>query len=176
MLCLAGNYVSDDTISSVINLIISTQELHLYTIHKLFIAMKSNLGQEGIIKVGIYILGEMGDILTNNSVTGPDNDNITVSEQDVIEFINELNGRRYNSGIKEYLVNCYVKLASKFSEKNANYIRSLLENETKSYHCEVQQRAVEYVIFNNLTNINQKKEILKNIPTSKIDKEIDVKK
>jgi AP-1 complex subunit gamma-1 len=176
MLCLAGNFVSDETVSSVINLIISTPELHLYTAHKIFIAMKSNLAQEGIVKVGIYILGEMGDIITKNSVTGPDNENITVSEEDVIELINEINSRRYSSGIKEYLVNCYIKLSSKLSEKNANYLRGFLENETKSYHCEVQQRAVEYVVFNNLTNLNQKKDILRNIPNSKIAKEFEVKK
>jgi AP-1 complex subunit gamma-1 len=176
MLCLAGNFISDDTVSSVINLVISTPELHLYAAHKLFIAMRSNLGQEGIIKVGIYILGEMGDILTKNSVTGPDNENITVSEADVVELLNDINSRKYSPGIKEYLVNCYIKLASKFSENNSNYFRSLLEGETKSYHCEVQQRAVEYVVFNNLTNNNQKRDILRNIPNSKIIKDSEVKK
>jgi AP-1 complex subunit gamma-1 len=176
MLCLAGNFVSEDTISSVINLVISTPDLHLYSVHKLFIAMKSNLGQEGIVKVGIYVLGEMGDILTKNSVSGPDNENISVTEDEVIELIDEINNRRYSHGVKEYLVNCYIKLTSKFSEKNANYLRTLLENETKSYHCEVQQRAVEYVVFSNLANYNQKKDILRSIPNSKIIRESEVKK
>jgi AP-1 complex subunit gamma-1 len=176
MLCLAGNFVSDETISSVINLIVSTPELHLYTVHKLFIAMKSNLGQEGIVKVGIYILGEMGDILTRNSVVGPDNENISVTEDEVVQILVELSNRKSSPGIREYLVNCYVKLISKFSEQNANTIKSLLEQETRSYHCEVQQRAVEYLAFSNLTNPNQKRDILKSIPNSKVVKEIETKK
>ena len=86
MLCLAGNFVSDETVSSVINLIVSTPELSLYAVHKLFIAMRSNLGQEGLIKVGVYILGELGDVLISNPVTGPENETISVSEQEVMKL------------------------------------------------------------------------------------------
>jgi AP-1 complex subunit gamma-1 len=176
MLCLAGNFVSEETISSVINLVVSTPELHLYTIHKLYIAMKSNLGQEGIVKVGIYLLGEMGDILTKNSVSGPEGESITVSEDEVVQVLVEINGRKTSSGIREYLVNCYVKLISKFSEPSITTLKSLLDQETRSYHCEVQQRAVEYLVFSNLTNNNQKRDILRSIPNSKVVKETDVKK
>jgi AP-1 complex subunit gamma-1 len=45
MLCLSGNFVSEETTSNVINLIISTPELNLYAVHKLFLAMKNNLAQ-----------------------------------------------------------------------------------------------------------------------------------
>jgi len=45
MLCLSGNFVSEETTSNIINLIISTPELNLYAVHKLFLAMKNNLGQ-----------------------------------------------------------------------------------------------------------------------------------
>jgi AP-1 complex subunit gamma-1 len=176
MLCLAGNFASDETISSVINLIISTPELHLYAVHKVFIAMRSNLGQEGILKVGIYILGEMGDILTRNSVSGPDNENISVSEDEVIQLLMELNGRKTSASVREYLVNCYVKLLAKFSDKNVDTLKALLDQETRSYHCEVQQRAVEYLVLSNATNNNQKRDILRSIPNSKVVKDIEVKK
>ena len=78
MLCLAGNYVSDETVSSIINLIVSISELHLYTVHKLFLSVKNNLAQEGLVKVALYIFGEFGDILISNSVQGPENEPITV--------------------------------------------------------------------------------------------------
>jgi AP-1 complex subunit gamma-1 len=176
MLCLAGNFVSEETISSVINLVVSTPELHLYSIHKIFIAMKSNLGQEGIVKVGIYLLGEMGNILTRNSVSGPDNENIIVSEDEVVQLLAEINNRKSSAGVREYLVNCYIKLISKFSEPSISTLKSLLDQETRSYHCEVQQRAVEYLVFSNLTNNNQKRDILRSIPNSKVVKETEVKK
>ena len=78
MLCLAGNHVTEETVSSIINLIIGTSELHLYTVHKLFLSVKNNLAQEGLVKVALYVIGEFGDILISNSVQGPEYEPITV--------------------------------------------------------------------------------------------------
>ena len=176
MLCLAGNFVTDETVSSVTNLIVSTPELCLYAVHKLFIAMKSNLGQEGLIKVGVYILGEFGDVLVNNPATGPDNEDISVTEQDVVDLIDEINLRKYTPTVKEHLLNCYLKLITKFSEKSSQHLKFLLEQETRSYYCEVQQRATEYMVFSQLADASLKEEITKNVPNSKIVKESEVKK
>jgi AP-1 complex subunit gamma-1 len=176
MLCLAGNFVSDETVSSVINLIVSTPELSLYAVHKLFIAMRSNLGQEGLIKVGVYILGELGDVLISNPVTGPENETISVSEQDVINLIDEINTRKYHPGVKEYLMNCYLKLITKLSSASSEHLKFLLEQETRSYHCEVQQRASEYLTFSQAADPTLKRDITKNVPNSKIVKESEVKK
>jgi len=45
MLCLCGNYISEETTSSIINLVVSSEDLHLYSVHKLFQAVKINLAQ-----------------------------------------------------------------------------------------------------------------------------------
>jgi len=45
MLCLCGNFVNEQTTSSIINLIVSTEELHLYAVHKLYLNLKINMGQ-----------------------------------------------------------------------------------------------------------------------------------
>lgn len=176
ILCLAGNFVTDETVSSVVNLIVSTPQLHLYAVHRLFIAMKSNLAQEGLIKVGVYILGELGDTLVNNSVTGPDDESINVSEDEVTQLLDEINIRKYSPSVKEFLMNCYFKLISKFSEKASSHLKFLLEQETRSYHCEVQQRASEYMIFSQIADEGLRKEITKNVPNSKIVKETKVNK
>ncbi len=185
MLCLSGNFVSEETTSSVINLIISTPELNLYSVHKLFLALKNNLGQvtissnsfqEGLVKVGVYILGEFANILVTNSVQGPDGETITVTEEDVLEVINDIYYRRYsNSIIKEYLLNCLLKLSVKFPNYEEK-IRRYIEEDTKSNFYEVQQRAVEYSIFTKIQNYNLKSEMTKNIPNSKITKENEIKK
>jgi AP-1 complex subunit gamma-1 len=176
ILCLAGNFVTEETVSSVINLIVSTPDLHLYSVHKLFLAMKNNLAQEGLIKVGVYIIGELGYLLVNNSVTGPDNENITVSEDEVILLIDEINDRKNNPIVKEYLMNCYFKLVNKFSHKSSEHLKFLLEQESRSYSCEVQQRASEYIIFTQVANDVLRREISKNVPNSKIIKDVKVTK
>jgi hypothetical protein len=176
MLCLAGNFVNDETVSSTINLIISTPELSLYSVHKVFIAMKNNLGQEGLVKVGIYTLGELGHILISNSVTGPDDEDISVSEEEVMALIEEINTRRYSPQVKEYLLNCCIKLTTKFSDKSVSTLQNLIESELTSYHCEVQQRATEYNLFAKLAAEKLKRDITKTVPNSKVVKEADVKK
>jgi len=176
MLCLAGNFVSDDICSSIINLIISTEQLHVYSVHKLFIAMKSNMSQEALIKVGVYILGELGLLLINNNVTGPEEESISVSEDELISHLTEINNRKYTSDIKEYLMNCFMKLISKLSSKAQEELKYLLEQESKSYNCEVQQRAVEYLVLTNVNNLTLKREVMSNVPNSKITKDSEVNK
>ena len=79
MLCLAGNYVTEETVSSIINLIVATSDLHLYSVYKLYLSVKNNFAQEGLVKVALYVIGEFGDILIANSVQGPEDEMITVS-------------------------------------------------------------------------------------------------
>lgn len=168
MLCLSGNFVSEDTLSSTINLIVSTKELHLYSVHKLFITMMNNLGQEGLIKVGVYVLGEFGSLLVNNPVQGPDGETISVNEQEVMNLLESINNKRFsNPSIKEYLLNCLVKLSTKFNSSGSS-IKRMIDQETRSYHCEVQQRAVEYAVFNDYDNIDLKRNVTYNIPPSKL--------
>lgn len=177
MLCLAGNFVSDEISSSIINLIISTEELHIYSVHKIYIAMKSNMSQEALMKVGVYILGELGFDLINNPVQGPDDESIQVSEDELVNHLMEINTRKYSSSdIKEYLMNCFMKLITKLSQKSQDDMKYWLEQESKSYNCEVQQRAVEYMILSNINNFDLKRDIMRNVPNSKIVKESEVKK
>jgi len=177
MLSLAGNYVNEETVSSSINLVVSTSELQIYALHKLFIAIENNLGQEGLVKFGIYLIGEFGNDLVNNPAQGPDGEIIVVTENMVIDLITQINERKYNSPtVKEYSLNCLMKLSTKFkSNQSLKVISELINKEKTSYYCEVQQRAVEYSIFNSNSDPKLKNEITKNIPQSKIVKE-DVSK
>jgi hypothetical protein len=68
-------------------------------------------------------------------------------------------------------MNCYLKLSSKFSTASCEKIKSCLEDEVRSSHCEVQQRAVEYLTFGRILNADIRKEITKNVPVPKVDRE-----
>lgn len=172
MFSLAGNFVAEETISNAINLVVNTPELQLYSLHKLFIAIQNNLGQEGLVKFGIYLLGEFGLDMINNPAEGPDGESIQVSEVEVLNLIKEINERKYQSStVKEYSLNCLMKLSTKFSSKSRSVIAELIENEKTNYNSEVQQRAVEYAVFNSNNNAQLKVDIAKNIPSSKVVKE-----
>ena len=167
MLTLSANYVSEESISSIINLVVSASELQIYAIHKLYIAMENNLGQEALVKVGIYLIGEFALLLINNTAQGPDGEVIVVKENNIIELIEEVNNRKYsNSTVKEFTLNCLVKLSTKLSNNSINQIKNMIEGERTSYYSEVQQRAVEYSVFNSI-DTDTKQKIAYNVPNMK---------
>jgi AP-1 complex subunit gamma-1 len=175
MLCLAGNFVSEETTSSIINLIVGTSELFLYSVHRLYHALNNNLGQEALAKVAIYVIGEFGDLLISNSVQGPDGESISVSESDVMDILSKVFYKKYsNPGIKEYLLNCFLKLSVKF-RNSTQQINDYINEDCKSAYCEVQQRANEYIVLCNKDNTT-KSLIVKNTPLSTIVKEQEIKK
>ena len=177
MLCLSGNYVTESTISNVINLIVSTRDLHIYSVHKLYFSVKNNQSQEGLVKVALYAFGEYGDLLVNNSVLGSENETINVTDNELLTLISEFLDKKFNNiTIKEYLLNTLVKLSVKLNEKNHEIIKLMVEKENFSFYPEVQQRASEYLILVNLKNDELKHKILDGIPISKILKENDIQK
>ena len=169
MMCMSGNFFSEDTVSSIINLIISNEELKIYSVHKLFLALKNFTQQEALVKVAVYIIGEYGDSLVNNNVLGPEDEKIQVSEEEVIVLLREVENSRYqSSSVYEYLMNCFIKLSTKFSNENAKIIKQYINEERTSFYFEVQQRAVEYSAFETVVNDDLKRDLTRNIPCSKI--------
>lgn len=177
MLCLAGNFVTEDSIASIINLINSTPELNIYSTFKLYLALKGNLTKEGLVKVALYILGESGDLLISNTVQGFDNEVVSVTEEEFLKLLTDiLNTESYSSSVKEYLMNTLVKLSNKLSYSNKDRIKAMIENETKSYFYEVQQRAVEYSIFNKIVNKDLQRDITDHTPLAKTSQAVVNKK
>lgn len=41
--------------------------------HKVYFAMKENLNQVGLVQLGIWLIGEFGELLVNGSTTDLDN-------------------------------------------------------------------------------------------------------
>ena len=168
MLCLAGNSVTEEVVSSVINLIIKTEQLHKYSMYKLFLAMKSNLGQEGLIKVGLYCLGELSTSILGKTVI-TDIETYKFDEDEIKNLINEIIIRKTAMETKQILINTFFKLYQKdeISAEFKEFLYKLIEKETFSYNSEIQGRAIEYIRFFNSGNNNAKQAIKKPIPTKK---------
>jgi len=111
-----------------------------------------------------------------NKAHGFNDQEIVVTEDDVLDLLREIFNRRYsNSSIHEYLLNCLLKLSIKYVN-NAGAIRLLIEDQKKSYFCEVQQRAIEYSVLSGLSNRSLKVDVTKNVPNSKIVRETNTNK
>ena len=91
--------------------------------------------------------------------------------------LKEIQSRKYsNSIIKEYLLNCNIKLSIKVSPASKESIKQMIEIENSSFFPEVQQRANEYLVFMGLNDTKLKNQIMTCIPNSKIVKESEIKK
>ena len=78
------------------NLIIKTEVLHKYSMMKLIIAMKSNFGQEGLIKVGLYCIGELIDVIIGVSVK-TDIEEYNINEEEIKNIIEEIRKRKISN-------------------------------------------------------------------------------
>jgi hypothetical protein len=161
MLCLSGNYVSEETTSNIINFILSASELNTYSIHKLFLAGRSYGDEEGLIKVAVYILGEIGDRLISQSAITEDNVSISYSEVDIVNWLQSILRK---GKCAEYVLNSLLKLSIKLGNIDIN---SIILNEIKASNYEVQQRAVEYKLFKNIVPDDMKREVLAPVPLPK---------
>ena len=81
MLCLSDSYVSEDTISLIINDILKCPSFKVYSVHKCFLAIKNNPNAEALAKVCIFIIGEYGeDLIGQKIIPGEDPDDLVIAE------------------------------------------------------------------------------------------------
>ena len=168
MLCIAEDNVSDELINKIINLIIDSKDLHQYSMFRFFISMKSNMDQEGLLRVGVYLLGELAHLIIGVTAVVGENESVTINEKDIVDLIIKIvNDKNTSESLHETLMNCCFKLLGKLSNENSQKLKEVLEQESKSFYCEVQERANEYMVFTQIANPQMQQSITQNIPVNK---------
>ena len=169
MIVLSSNKIYENTLATIINLIVKVKELSIYSSHKLFITLKNNIDNIALAKIAIYVIGEFCIDLVSNSILGADNEEIVVTIEDIIALLKDCANKNKNeSTVMEYLLNCLIKLSNRFPDKKKE-IDTIIEGYDKSYFYEVQQRAVEYKVFDNIQNESLKQKVIENVPLLKED-------
>lgn len=180
MLSISGNFVKEEIISSIINVIIANKPLYIYSVHKLYIALKNNYKtQESLVKVAVFIIGELGEFLLKYQITDSDDNNIKVSEMEILELYKNLLVQKFSdSSVKEFILNSIFKLSNKLivSEQGKENFKNLNDSQKTEFDYEVQQRACEYNIFHIFVKEEIKSKILDSIPLFKSYEEQEVKK
>ena len=90
VLTLAGNYVTDEAVATLIHLISATPKLWTYSMCKIFFSFREHITQRGLAKLALWSIGEFGELLTEGKAVGPDGNTITVSAHEVMELIDRL--------------------------------------------------------------------------------------
>lgn len=103
---------------------------------KIFFAATSNIANESLNKITLYLLGEFSKVLLNNS-------EVRVTEDDILNLVETIMLR---VGVSDdtlgYGLNCLVKLFDKVNDKKR--VINLIYNFRDNPSVEVQKRALEY--------------------------------
>ena len=142
--------------------------------------MRNNYkSQEALVKIAVYIIGEIGEYLLKNYITDVDDNIIIVTEKDLIELYRNLLDQKYSdSSVKEYILNSILKLSNKIiiTKTAKDNLCELNDSQKTEFNYEIQQRACEYNLFNIFVKDEIKAKILSSIPLYNNYKENEIKK
>ena len=175
MLCLCEDSINEEIIWKIINLILNTKELQQYTMFRYFIAMQNMLEDtdvEALYHVGITILGELFKLIIGVSTTDEEGKTITITEEQIIDLIIALDKSSDTSeSLRELLMNTVFKMIGKMSPESDEKLKKILQQESKSFYPEVQERANEYITFTQIAKDDMQLKVTANVPVPKFDNE-----
>ncbi|ESO12914.1 hypothetical protein HELRODRAFT_155611 [Helobdella robusta] len=148
VLTTAGNYVRDDMVSCLIQLIQETNVLHVYTTHQLCKALMADISQQPLAQVASWCIGEYGNLLFVPTGSGgkdeDDDELVETTEEEVLELLERvLVNNNSTSTTKQYVLTAIVKLSTRFTH-TLDQIRRLISIFAASMNIELQQRSTEY--------------------------------
>lgn len=149
VLTTAGNYVRDDVVTMLIQLIADTNALHTYAARNLLDQVRQHMEQQPLCQVAAWVIGEYGDILNKYCKdVGEEFEEITDSEVlDVLERM--LLSSNSLTVTKQYAVIAIMKLSTRLSSSVQDQVKRLINVYGSSTNVELQQRSVEFTsLFN----------------------------
>eukprot|EP00118_Oscarella_pearsei_P028844 m.3080 g.3080 ORF g.3080 m.3080 type:complete len:820 (+) comp9040_c0_seq2:94-2553(+) len=142
VLVKAGNYVDVQLVPGLIHLFAGMTNLHAYIVQQLFVALRDDISQHSLVHIGVWCVGEYGDVLLSGAVE--DEEPIDVDETQVLDVLEAVLKSALSSLVTQnFALTAVMKLSVRFSATNER-IESLIERYGESMDVELQQRSVEY--------------------------------
>lgn len=153
LLSIAGSHISEDVWQRVVQIVVNNENLQAYSVKNLLTYLKSPSCNENLIKVGGYLLGEYGHLITEEAGCSP-----------LDQFL-ALHDRFPNCSpfTKRMLLTTYVKFVNLYPEIRPDLIK-VFEHYSTAADSELQQRAVEYLNMSKPENIHLLSTIWDEIP------------
>nr|CCA14982.1 clathrinadaptor gamma chain putative [Albugo laibachii Nc14] len=174
MLSIAGAALPDDRISNNLILLIQrTTDLHAYVAHKLYWALHDDISQLSLVQVGIWCIGEYGNLMIGFSLKDEEaSSKKAVEESQVIDLFYRILRHHTSTDVtRAYLLNACVKLTTRF-ENTEQLVRlqAIISTYSTSMLVELQQRSCEYTILGEQQWSSLRPSILTNMPPIDITK------
>ncbi|TRY97156.1 hypothetical protein DNTS_009642 [Danionella cerebrum] len=137
----AENYVRDDSVPNLIQLITNSLEMHAYTVQRLYKALLDDISQQPLVQVASWCIGEYGDLLVSGQCE--EEEPIQVTEDEVLDVLEGLLVSNLSTPVtRGYSLTAIMKLSTRFT--SVNRIKKVVSIYGSSIDVELQQRAVEY--------------------------------
>ncbi|XP_033025950.1 AP-1 complex subunit gamma-like 2 [Lacerta agilis] len=143
VLTMAGSYVRDDAVPSLIHLIGGAKELHGYAVQQLYKALTQDISQQPLVQVATWCIGEYGNLLLDGSCE--EVEPTQVDPEEMVSMLERvLQSHVSLPGTRAYALTALMKLGTRLQGSDINRIRSLVSIYCSCHDVELQQRAVEY--------------------------------
>ncbi|XDA78063.1 hypothetical protein R6Z07F_008163 [Ovis aries] len=142
VLTTAGTYVRDDAVANLIQLIGGAQELHAYSVRRLYSALAEDISQQPLVQVAAWCIGEYGDLLLEG--TCEETEPLQVEKEEVLALLERvLQSQMSLPATRGYALTALMKLSTRLHGDN-NRICQVMSIYGSCQDVELQQRAVEY--------------------------------
>ena len=147
VLNVAGNHCDENVPRTAIIFIAQARGLQGYAVHRLYRTLRESTAQIGLVYVGVWCIGEYGDLLVNpsNSVD-PEVESFEAVPADAVVTLLESCLKLHNAdaSTKALVLSALVKLSTRVPPMVATKIPSIIEPFKSSLNIELQQRGIEY--------------------------------
>ncbi|PNI96669.1 AP1G2 isoform 9 [Pan troglodytes] len=142
VLTTAGTHVRDDAVANLTQLIGGAQELHAYSVRRLYNALAEDISQQPLVQVAAWCIGEYGDLLLAGNCE--EIEPLQVDEEEVLALLEKvLQSHMSLPATRGYALTALMKLSTRLCGDN-NRIRQVVSIYGSCLDVELQQRAVEY--------------------------------
>ncbi|QSL66123.1 hypothetical protein MERGE_000498 [Pneumocystis wakefieldiae] len=146
---ISKEHICDDILHRFIQVIENNKELHKYSAKTVLKYLKNN-PHENMVKLGGYILGEFGHLISDSPESSP-----------IEQFISlHTKFNTYSSKTQALLMSTYIKFVNLFPEIKLD-IQVIFEEYANSIDSELQQRACEYLALCHMPNNSLLQELFK---------------
>ncbi|KAF1814728.1 Adaptor protein complex AP-2 alpha subunit [Eremomyces bilateralis CBS 781.70] len=134
LISMAGDHVSDEVWQRIIQIVTNNEELQVYAAQSILNYVKQDHCHETIVKIGGYLLGEFGHLISENPGCSP------------IEQFMVLQSKMQgcSSSTRAIILSSFVKFVNLFPEIKPQLLQ-VFKTYSHSLESELQQRACEYL-------------------------------
>ena len=152
---VAGDYVVDEVIYRVIQIIVNRQDVQDYAAKTSFEALLDPICRETMVVVGSYVLGEFGHLIANDPLSSP------LKQLELLQNHYPL----MSATTRSLILTTYAKFANLFPEIKGQ-IQEVLKasNLVRNSNTEIQQRSNEYIALLNVSNPAVLTSVLEEMP------------